>query len=528
MILRKTFKKLVIVTFISLLISTFINPAQAQNLRVNILEEGAKTNLDFNNTEVIQQCINKVSAAGGGTVIVPAGEFVTGNLEIKSGVTIHLQKDAKLLGSVFRKDYNKYPKPTLIYAKNQHKIAITGHGIIDGRGRELLKDIFKSLEDGTLITSNADWRLTRPSENSRTNLIYFENCENVDIRGVTIKDATSWVTHYQQCKNLNIDSIRIESVAYWNNDGIDMSDCKNVKITNSFINAADDAICLKSMSKGKFCENILIDNCTLRSSANAFKMGTASTGGFKNIKVTNIKVYDTFRSAIALEAVDGGLIENIEIKNIVATNTGNAFLIRLGHRNNDNAYSTVKNIHISNMEVTIPKDKPDARYETEGPLLMYPPSYVPNLGKIQSVSPWNYKENSPNVKLYKHNVFPSSITGLPNNRVENVILENIKITYSTVADTSVNYFPLSAFDKITEAVSDYPEFSMFGEIPTWGFYVRHVKGLTLKNINLNMKGKDYRPAFLFNSVEKLRLDDVNATGKFGKPALFFHDVTYAE
>lgn len=522
----KHFKQLAFLALFSLMVYSIINQVQAQNVQVNIVDKGAKAGLSFNNTQIIQQSINEVSKKGGGTVVVPAGDFVTASIELKSGVNLHLQKNAKLLGSIFRKDYDSYPKPTLIYAKNQQQIAITGGGTIDGRGRDLLKDIFRNLEDGTLIASNADWRLTRPNESNRTNLIYFENCENVNIRGVTIKNATSWVTHYEQCKNLNIDSIRIESVAYWNNDGIDISDCKNVKITNSFINAADDAICLKSMTKGKYCENIFIDNCTLRSSANAFKMGTASTGGFKNIKVTNIKVYDTFRSAIALEAVDGGIIENIEVKNVVATNTGNAILIRLGHRNKDSLYSTVKNIHISNIEVTIPKGKPDAGYETEGPLLMYPPGYTPVVGKLHSVSPWNYKKNSPNVKLYVHNVFPSSITGLPHHPVENVVLENIKITYLTVADTSVNYFPLSAFDKITEAVGDYPEFSMFGETPTWGFYIRHVKGLILKNITMNMKGGDYRPAFLFNDVKQLKLEEIKTEGKFGKPALFFNDVTY--
>ncbi|EOR92813.1 glycoside hydrolase, family 28 [Arcticibacter svalbardensis MN12-7] len=482
--------------------------------------------MDFSNTKIIQQCIDDISAKGGGTVTIPAGEFVTGNIELKNGVTLHLQKDAKLLGSIFRKDYNSYPKPTLIYAKNQQNIAITGVGTIDGRGRELIKDIFKSIENGAL-KANADWRITRPEEGSRTNLILLENCENIAIKGVTLKDATNWITHYEKCKNLNIDSVRIEGVAYWNNDGIDITDCKNVKITNSFINSADDAICLKSSTRGDFCDDIIVDNCTLRSSANAFKMGTASVGGFKNIKVSNIKVYDTFRSAIALEAVDGGIIENIEVNNVVATNTGNAIFIRLGHRNKDDVYSTVKNIHISNVDVTIPKGKPDKGYEMEAPLLMYPPSFVAESGKLQSVSPWNYKEKLPNVKLYEHNVFPSSITGLPDHRVENVVIENVKITYFTVADKAINYFPLDSFNQITEAEKDYPEFSMFGEVPAWGFYVRHVDGITLKNITLKMKGKDFRSAGLFNDVKQLKLVAIKTKGSIKKPALFFNDVVYA-
>lgn len=257
------------------------------------------------NTIAIQKTIDAAFANGGGNVIIPKGVFITGAIELKSYVDLTLEEGAVLQGSDKRSDYEKVPHPALIVAMGQHDFSITGKGTIDGQGRALVKDIFKRLEEGSLASK--DWKIKqRPEENSRTNLFYFENCQSIKITGVTCKDATSWVTHYERCKNIINDSIRIESTAYWNNDGIDIVDCQNVRITNSFINAADDAICLKSANRNDYCDSIYVSNCTLRSSANAFKIGTGSVGGFKNITVRDLKVYDTYRSAIALETVDGG------------------------------------------------------------------------------------------------------------------------------------------------------------------------------------------------------------------------------
>ncbi len=496
---------------------------RGQSTVKNVVDFGAKPDTNVMNTIAIQKTIDAIAATGGGTVIIPAGEFRTGNLEMKSGVNLHLEPGAVLAGSDKRKDYDTYEKASLIFAKGQKNISITGSGTIDGRGRQLMNDIFKRLQKGTL--TDPAWRLTRPGEGTRTNLIYFEECENIVVKNATLKDASSWVTHYERCRYVIIDSIRLESVAYWNNDGIDIVDCRKMRITNSYIDAADDAICLKSARRGDFCDSIYIANCTLRSSANALKFGTGSIGGFKNVTVRNLTIFNTFRTAIALEAVDGGFLENVDIRDVVATNTGNALIIRLGHRNKDDVYSTVKNIYIANMKVTVPKGKPDAGYETEGPILMYPPGYTPTPGKIESISPWNYKERSPNVKVYEHNVFPSSVSGLPGHPVENVKLENIEVIYETVASKDVNYFPLDSFHIIVEAERDYPEFSMFGELPVWGFYARHVEGLTMKNVKMKMKGKDFRIPYLFNDVNNLLMNDVKAKGKYGKPKIFLNKVT---
>jgi hypothetical protein len=231
-------------------------------------------------------------------------------------------------------------------------------------------------------------------------------------------------------------------------------------------------------------------------------------------------VFDTFRSAIALESVDGGLLENIDIRGVQAVNTGNAIFIRLGHRNNDDVYSVVRNIYISDVDVEVPADKPDKGYEMEGPLLRFPPGRKPEPGMITSVSPWNFSYKDPEAVVYTHNVFPSSITGLPGHPVENVIIENLRIRYAGGGEPSVNYMPLDSLHMITEAVTNYPEFSMFGELPAWGFYIRHVKGVQLKNINLVQQKKDYRAGMVINQSADIDLDNLSFSGPVNRPVVF--------
>ena len=330
-----------------LLLATMVNTCIiAQKKIFDIASYGAKGDGTTSNTLFIQKAIDDANTNGGGIVLVPAGKFVTGVIEIKSGVTLHLAAHASLLATTKRIDYGASNASALIVATNQHDIAITGKGTIDGRGPALLKDIYVMLNAGTLQDSEwkteNPWHQVRPEERNRPKIIEFIGCDGVTIKGVSIKDGLCWVQNYKNCSNLVVDSIAVESNIFWNNDGIDVVDCRNVRITNSFFNADDDGICLKSEDRNRRCENIYVANCRIRSSASGLKFGTASHGGFKNITVRNISVYDTYRSAIALEAVDGGILEDIDISHVTATNTGNAIFIRLGHRNKDSVVSKAK------------------------------------------------------------------------------------------------------------------------------------------------------------------------------------------
>jgi polygalacturonase len=340
---------------------------------------------------------------------------------------------------------------------------------------------------------NYNYRRHRPER--RPKLLHFTQCRNIVLEGFTARRSASWVLDFDRCVNMTIHKVTVDSDDYWNNDGIDIGDCRNVRITDCYINSADDGICLKSHHADSFNDSIYVANCTVRSSASAIKFGTASHGGFKNVKIENIYIFDTFRSAIALESVDGGILENIEISDITANNTGNAIFIKLGHRNIDGKVGTLKNVKISNVVVQVPFGAPDLKYEIRGPELPF-----------------------------FHNTFPASISGLPDHDVENVSLENIRIIYPGRANNGYAHLPLHRLNDVPENESQYPEFSMFGELPSWGFYVRHVKGLSMKNISVKVEEYDYRPAFVFDDVSNLEMKQIKVEDKNRKQQVVFRDV----
>ena len=468
--------------------------------QLNIVNLGAKGDGQTDNTAIIQKAIDEASQSGNGKVIIPAGQFMTGVIHLKSNVELSLAENAVLLGSPNRADYGPQDASALIVANGQHNIGITGKGVIDGNGHVLIKNIYAMLHAGTLQDSEWQtynpWHQMRPEERNRPKILFIFGCDSVLVKGITLKNGLCWIQDYRNSSNLVIDSIRVESTTFLNNDGIDLTDCRNARITNCIIDAADDGICLKSSTRNLRCENIYVAHCSVRSSASAIKLGTASSGGFKNITIRDIKIHDTYRSAIAIESVDGGILENIDVQNISAKNTGNAIFIRLGHRNTDPVYSQLKNVYIARMRVEIPSGKPDKGYEEEGPAVRYP-----------------------------HNVFPSSIAGIPGHPVENVTIEDVELIYEGGADQDTAYMPVDSLSKVPEQVAEYPEFSMFGELPAWGFFVRHIKGLTMKNVTVRTKKTDYRPAYVFDDVTGLEMNKINIRPKESAPQLILKNVT---
>jgi hypothetical protein len=501
--------------FILLEIAVLIIGCSRQNGEL-ITAFGAVADGKTNNAASIQQAIDKVSAAGGGQVIVPPGNFMSGPVFLKSGVNLHLQLGACLLGPTNRSDYGiEKGRPAIVSATNQNNISISGNGIIDGQGQELMLDIFRKLRSGEM-KQDSMWLVKRPG--GRAMILNFNSCTNVKISGVTLKNASDWVQDYIECNNLTIDRITVQSTAYWNNDGLDITDCKNVKITNCFINSADDGICLKSGNPNTFCDSIFIDSCTVRSSASAFKLGTGSTGGFKNVKVRNLTVFDTYRSAIAIESVDGGIIENIDIQNVVAKNTGNAIFIRRGKRNKTENVGTLKGVYIANVKVQVPLYKPDQGYPIEGP----PDHLRPGEDKMP--------KRPSHFHIYGHpwlpyNIIPSSIVGLPGYPVGDITLENIEISYGGRANKEIAWLPLNKITTIPENEANYPEFSMFGELPSWGFYIRHAEGIKMRNVRVSYVEDDFRPAFVFDDVKGIELSDVTIPKAKELPVILFNNTT---
>jgi hypothetical protein len=445
------------------------------------------------NTKNLQTLIDKVSAEQGGKIVFPKGTYLTGSLLLKPNVHLHFEEGAILLGSTNPYDYINIEMPgrpklgsrddnsqmALLVAFKADNISISGKGRIDGQGRALALNIDSLHHIGERIDPKYNTNRMRPNETHRPKLFRFSMCNHVNISGLELWNGACWGLSFELCNTLNIDDVKVLNRAYWNNDGMDITDCRNVRITNCDVNSADDGICLKSYYPDHANDSIYIANCTIRSSASAIKFGTASFGGFKNVKIENIKVYDTFRSAIAIESVDGGDIENIEVSNITAENTGNAIFIRLGHRAGEKPGS-IKNVYIHDIKAQIPFERPDTDYDMRGPAV-----------------------------TFFHNPFPSSIVGIPGHYIENVRLENIEITYPGRASKGMAYVPLTRLNQVPEQIGEYPEFHMFRELPSWGFYIRHAKGISMKNISLNLEQPDFRPPFVFDDVSEIKMKLLN-------------------
>jgi hypothetical protein len=444
------------------------------------------------NTIAIQKAIDAAHKDKGGRVVFPKGKFLSGSIVLKSGVDLFFEEGAVLLGSTNPMDYSKIdftgrpvsPKKddnsqlALIVAHKVNNVRLYGKGKVDGQGLMLALNIDSLHHAGIVVDPNYNTRRNRPNETMRPKLFRFSQCDQIRIEDLELGAASCWGLSFELCSNLSLENLKVVNRSYWNNDGIDITDCKNVKVLNCDLDTADDGICLKSYYPGYCNDGIYIANCTIKSSASAIKFGTASYGGFKNVVIKDIQVFDTFRSAIAIESVDGAIIENIEISNITAVNTGNAIFIRLGHRSGDKAGS-IKNVNIKNIKVQVPFDRPDINYDLRGPEVDY-----------------------------FHNPFPASITGITGYSIENVTLENIEITYPGRASKGMAYLPLNRLKDVPENIKDYPEFTMFGELPSWGFYVRHVNGIEMKNIKLILEKEDFRPAFVFDDVKDIKMEKI--------------------
>ena len=441
-------------------------------------------------TRSLQAAIDSAHAAyersgEGQTVILPPGRFVSGSLYLKSGVTLQLSEGSTLLGSLNPFDYVKDPYcrwTALLFAVRQHDIAIKGRGTIDGRGWEVANNIVAAIHMGLI---KDPLKYDRPNEGNRPENIHFRECENVTVSGITLRNPASWNQQYDQCRHLLIEDQTVDSKNYWNNDGVDIVDCSNVVIRNCDMDAADDVFCFKSHSVDGVCENVTVEHCRGRSSANGIKFGTMTRGRFRHFRFKDIVIRDTYRSAITIASVDGATVEDVVVDGLRAEHTGNPIFLRFGERREGKGTPCLRDITLRNIYVEVPLEKPDAGYSYEGPV-----------------------EDLP------RNISPSSIVGTPNHRIQNVLLENVELVYPGHADSAYAYCGTApeALATIPEWERRYPEFSMWKELPAWGFYLRHADNITLRHVTLRVGEKDYRPAIVADDVENLVLDHMVVSG----------------
>lgn len=455
-------------------------------------------------TTTLQAAIDKISEKGGGRLTFTAGSYLSGSLLLRSHVELFFEEGAVLLGSTNPYDYtlmqvestedirNDNASMALLMADGVEDVRISGHGVIDGQGLMLALNADSLHHTGERVDAHYNVRRQRPSELVRPKLFFFYRCQKITICDMCLKNSANWGLSFDLCEQMLLQDLDIENRAYWNNDGIDLTDCRHVEIQGCQVNSADDGICLKSYHLTappcSICGDtstthaVRIHDCAICSSASAVKFGTASWGDMKDIHVCDIKIADTFRSCVAIESVDGAQIDGVLVERVRAQNTGNAIFIRLGQRAG-NRKGCLKNITIRHLSCEIPFGRPDENYDLRGP----------------------------EVDFF-HNPFPSSICGIPDNHIQNVVLEDVNISYPGRATRGMAYMPLWRVGDVPEQVAKYPEFSMFGELPSWGFYVRHVDDVTFKNVHLTLRNADFRPAFVLDDVHGVVFEEVTPDG----------------
>lgn len=246
-------------------------------------------------TASIQAAIDFASSRGGGRVVLDQGDYVSGSIYLKDNVTLHIEKDAVLLGSLNPYDYIKDPDAkwtALVLAVKADNIGISGEGMIDGRGFDVGVRFVDFVHMGLIDDKLGNDRV---NETIRPENIHMYLCNNVTIKDITLKDPACWTQQYDKCRNLLIDGVTVDAKCYWNNDGLDVVDCSDVIVRNCYIDSSDDSYCFKSHSNDGVSENILVENCVGRSSANGIKFGTYTRGKFKRFRFKNMTIFDTYR-----------------------------------------------------------------------------------------------------------------------------------------------------------------------------------------------------------------------------------------
>ncbi|HBO42949.1 MAG TPA: glycoside hydrolase [Planctomycetaceae bacterium] len=422
---------------------------------VDIRHFGAKPDGTTLCTEAIQRAIDSAAARGGGTVRFPPGKWRSGTIVLRSDVTLSLEEGCTLLGSGDLKDYprhqpkirscaDQYVNQSLILGEDLDRVAIRGRGCIDGNGKAFPGD---------------DWP-------NRPFVIRLINCRDVLVEDVTLHNSAMWMQLYSVCDRVTVRGVTLFNHQKHHADGINIDGCHDVIISDCRFDCDDDGICLKSMSS-RACENVTINNCHISSHCNAIKMGTHSLGGFKSIIISNCCIVSPRfskvmlgrqrgTSGISLEIVDGGDMDRITISNIVMRGVSVPLFIRLGDKGR----------------------------------VVEPGTPKPPVGTLRNVI-------CSNIVATEMSPIGCAITGLPGHLVEDVTLSNLHFSFEGGVQEARNQHP------IPELPATYPECIMFGTLPAYGLWCRHVKGLRLINVRLRAASPDLRPAVVCDDVHDL-------------------------
>lgn len=295
----------------------------------SIADYGATTNGELA-TKSIDAAIAAAKEAGGGTVLVPAGEFFTGPIRLYSNITLHLTPGAVLKFSTNQEDYpvvnsrwegvSREVYMSCIYGEDIENVTISGSGKLDGNGHDWW-DVFRNRRE--------ELKYPRPT------LISFQKSSRITIKDINLIDSPSWTVHPLQSFDVNIDNISILNPADSpNTDGINPESCNNVRISNCNIDVGDDCIAIKAGTEDAdemiVCENITITNCTMVHGHGGVVLGSEMSGGIRNVTISNCVFQDTDRGIrLKSRRGRGGTIEDIRVSNVVMDNVFSPFILNL-------------------------------------------------------------------------------------------------------------------------------------------------------------------------------------------------------
>jgi polygalacturonase len=451
----------------------------------------AKGDSNTMDTKSINKTIDMAAADGGGTVYFPAGNYLTGSIHLKSNISLFIDQGATLIAAP-AEDQSEYdiPEPgvneiyqdyghnhwhnSFIWGEDLHDISIVGTGTIYGKG------LVKNGKNG---------------DNRPNKAISLLRCRNVIIRDVSIYHGGWFAILATGIDNLTLDNLKVDT----NRDGFDIDCCKNVRVSNCTVNSPfDDGICLKSsfsLGYAKATENVTITNCQVSgydegsllngtftrkytkysdsSATGRIKFGTESNGGFKNITISNC-VFDYSRG-LALETVDGAMLEDVTITNITMRDITNApVFIRLGAR-------------------------------------MRGPDTIP-VGVCRRIILSNIMIYNAD---YRHGCI---ISGLPGHEIEDLQMSNIRIYYKGGGTKEM------AAIRVPELEKEYPEPGRFGKIPAYGFFFRHVKNLKVHDVEISYMKEDVRSPFILEDVKTAEFYHIIAQKAANIPFFIMKDV----
>lgn len=466
----------------------FDSPVPKENV-YDIRTYGADESLD-DNAPFIQRAVDDASKTNG-TVLVSGAQYITTTVFLKSNVTLFIQRGASLCANKTGKGYNH---KGVLHCDGQSNVTLTGGGKVKGNGeyfgRKPLydKNVTQHSEYIDVIemrrTARAQIRFAHESKYGGA--IYIKDCRNFKANNFVIENSAHWSFRIENCNGVSIKNFVINNNRHVANaDGFDIAGSSNVDISHCFVSTADDGICIKNAiwlgNKGEM-KNISVRECEVISCANSFKIGTETTYDISNVTVEDCRFYMTdiypgTVSGIAVESADGSRVQNVKVKNIYMNRVTCPIFIRLCNRNRA---STVDAQSANAVEFGQKKKK----------AFSAPKQEFYQKGSICDVSISGVKAENVEIPIILAGYRQGKKTFYPTD----ISLRDIKLDYAPYKEV----YDKRAF--IPEYVDVYPESWRFRNLPAYGIWARHIKGLSIENFECSAPRSTWKNEFVMEDI----------------------------